>query len=518
MALHTNENNVFARRISHDYLADKPPPTGEFEIMNRGSEKRKPTVLLTGASGYVGGHLRISLEGCDYPLRCLARNPKYLRSRVNDTTEVVKGDALDPDSLIAALRGIDIAFYLIHSLAERTGWREKEYRAAHNFVTAAVENDVKRIIYLGGLGSGDNLSEHLKSRQEVGNILRASEVQVIEFRASIIIGAGSLSFEMIRALVDRVPFMIVPSWVRVKAQPIYIEDVVSFLMAAIHSDERKNEIFEIGGSDRVSYGDIMMEYARQRGKRRIMIPVPVLSPYLSSLWLGLVTPLYAPVGKKLILGVSNETVIQDDRANKYFNIDPRGIHESVAAALSDKRTGTIPARWNDPPSAVLRSGEEKGYNRADLSRFSDSYEKFIHSPPDEVFARLIGIGGVSGYFHANWLWRLRGMIDVLLGGVGMKRGRRDGDLLLPGDVVDFLRVEKIDPPHLLRFAVEMKLPGRAWLEFRITAEGTGSTIRQKAIMEVDSFFGKAYWYLVYPFHRYVFSGMLNALSRRLAGS
>jgi uncharacterized protein YbjT (DUF2867 family)/uncharacterized protein YndB with AHSA1/START domain len=486
--------------------------------MNRDSETKNPKILLTGASGYVGGHLRISLESNDYPIRCVARNPEYLRSRVRNTTEVVRGDALDQASLIAALKGIDVAFYLIHSLGEKTEWREKEYQAARNFVNAAEENDVKRIIYLGGLGSGDNLSDHLASRQEVGNILRSSNVQVIEFRASIIIGAGSLSFEMIRALVNRIPLMIVPSWVRVKAQPIYIDDVVSFLMAAIHVDEKEHDIFEIGGADRVSYGDIMMEYSRQMGKRRIMIPVPVLSPYLSSLWLGLVTPVYAPVGKKLILGVSNETIIRDDRANRRFNIDPRGIHESVAGALSDERSGTIPARWNDPPSAVIRSRESKHSDRTDMPRFSDSYEKYINAPPDKVFARLIGIGGVSGYFHANWLWRLRGAIDVLLGGVGMKRGRRESDSLLPGDVVDFLRVEKIDPPHLLRFAVEMKLPGRAWLEFRITAKGTGSLIRQQAIMEVNGFYGKAYWYLVYPFHRYVFSGMLNALSRRLEGT
>lgn len=484
--------------------------------MNRDSETKKPIILLTGASGYVGGHLRISLESNDYPIRCLARNPEYLKYRVKDTTEVVRGDALEPDSLVTALRGIDVAFYLIHSLGEKTGWREKEYRAARNFVAAAEENGVKRIIYLGGLGSGDNLSDHLASRQEVGNILRSSKVQVIEFRASIIIGAGSLSFEMIRALVNRIPLMIVPSWVRVKAQPIYIDDVVSFLMAAIHVDKKEHDIFEIGGSDRVSYGDIMMEYARQSGKRRIMIPVPVLSPYLSSLWLGLVTPLYASVGKKLILGVSNETIIEDDRANRHFNIDPRGIHESVVDALSGERSGTIPSRWNDPPSAVVRWEESKHSDRTDMPRFSDSYEKYINAPPDRVFARLTGIGGVSGYFHANWLWRFRGAIDVLLGGVGMKRGRRDMNSLMPGDVVDFLRVEKIDPPHLLRFAVEMKLPGRAWLEFRITPEGIGSIIRQQASMETDGFWGKAYWYLVYPFHRYVFSGMLNALSSRLA--
>jgi uncharacterized protein YbjT (DUF2867 family) len=262
--------------------------------------ERDRLILLTGASGYVGGRLLKALEGAGYRVRCLARRPEFFRPRVAASTEVVQGDVLDPSSLAAALQGVDTAYYLVHSMGSRNAFEEEDRRAAGNFAHAAREAGVRRIIYLGGLGRGTKLSAHLASRQEVGRILRESGVPTLEFRASLIIGSGSLSFEMIRALVDRLPVMITPRWVRIEAQPIAIEDVVSYLVAALDVQVGGSAIFEIGGADRVSYQEIMLEYARQRGLRRLLIPVPVLSPGLSSLWLGLVTPLYARVGRKLI--------------------------------------------------------------------------------------------------------------------------------------------------------------------------------------------------------------------------
>jgi uncharacterized protein YbjT (DUF2867 family) len=290
-------------------------------------------ILLAGGTGYVGGHLLRALEETGRPLRCLARKPEVLRPRVSDSTEVVRGDVLELSSLNEAMRDVHTAYYLVHSMAAGGGFEERDRLGAENFARAARENGVKRIIYLGGLGVTGELSSHLASRQEVGEILRGSGVPTIEFRASIIIGSGSLSFEMVRALVEKLPVMITPRWVRSRAQPISIEDVLAYLSKALDLADDNSYVFQIGGSDQVSYRDIMREYARQRGLRRIMIPVPVLTPRLSSLWLGLVTPLYARVGRQLIEGVRNDTVVEDDIAMSVFDLRPKGIREAISRAL-----------------------------------------------------------------------------------------------------------------------------------------------------------------------------------------
>src|SRR3990170_4342259 len=295
--------------------------------------ERSRLILLTGASGYVGGRLLAALEAAGHRVRCLARHPEFLQSRVASTTQVVKGDVLDPESLAAALDGVDTAYYLVHAMGSGNTFEEEESRAAGNFADAARAAGVRRIVYLGGLGSGSRLSPHLASRQETGRILRESGVPTVEFRASIIIGSGSLSFEMIRALVDRLPVMITPRWVRIKSQPISIEDVIAYLLAALDVSLEDSVVLEIGGEDVVSYRDIMREYARQRGLKRIMIPVPVLTPGLSSLWLGLVTPVYARIGRKLIDSIPHETVVKDDRALQMFKIRPRGIRAAIERAL-----------------------------------------------------------------------------------------------------------------------------------------------------------------------------------------
>ena len=296
--------------------------------------KDESLVLVTGATGYIGGRLLVALEKGGRRVRCLARAPEHLLSRVAPGTEVVKGDLFDKDSLAAAMEGVHTAYYFVHSLASGSDYAEKDRQAAFNFGQAALKTGVNKIIYLGGLGFGDGLSTHLASRQEVGKILRESGVPAIEFRASIILGSGSLSFELIRALVGRLPVMITPRWVRTPAQPISVKDVIDYLVQAIDIDARDCPVFEIGGADVVSYLGIMRQYAARRGVRRVFIPVPVLTPWLSSLWLALVTPLYARVGRQLIEGVRNETTVQDTSARDHFTIKPMGIVEAIDRAMN----------------------------------------------------------------------------------------------------------------------------------------------------------------------------------------
>jgi len=298
-----------------------------------GNSNRRGLVLITGATGYVGGHLIHKLRKKKRKLRYMARRPEMLRETVGKSADIVAGDLLKKDSLNAAMEGVDTAYYLVHSMASGGDFEKKDRLAAKNFASAASGAGVKKIIYLGGLARGEDLSSHLASRIEVGEILRTGGVPTVEFRASIIIGQGSLSFEMVRALVNRLPIMTAPKWVTTEAQPIYIGDVVSYLAAALDINLDGSRVFEIGGADRVSYLDIMKEYARASGQRRFILPVPVLSPWLSSLWLGLVTPLHAQVGRKLIEGVRNASVVEDKSALEVFDIKPRGISESIQLAL-----------------------------------------------------------------------------------------------------------------------------------------------------------------------------------------
>jgi len=474
----------------------------------RGDTRR---ILLAGGTGYVGGRLVRVIEASGRTLRCLARKPEFLRPRVAASTEVVSGDVLEMSSLEEAMKDVHTAYYLVHSMAAGGGFEERDRLGAENFARAARENEVRRIIYLGGLGGGERLSSHLASRQEVGEILRSSGVPTIEFRASIIIGSGSLSFEMVRALVEKLPVMITPRWVRSRAQPISIEDVLTYLSKALDLADGNSYVFQIGGADQVSYRDIMREYARQRGLRRIMVPVPVLTPWLSSLWLGLVTPIYARVGRQLIEGVKNDTVVEDDLALRVFDMCPKGIREGIARALSNEEKEFAETRWSDSLSSrsapAAWGGERLG------SRIVDSETTSIPYKPATAFAPIRKIGGETGWYYAGWLWRLRGLIDVLVGGVGMRRGRRSQESLAPGDTVDFWRVEAFEPDRLLRLVSEMKLPGRAWLQFEVEGDESGSVIRQTAIFDPVGLTGLAYWYGLYPIHRAVFKGMLRGVAK-----
>jgi len=478
---------------------------------NEAASEQSPLILLTGATGYVGGRLLAVLEKASRRVRCLARRPEFLRARAAEGTEVVAGDVLDPDSLVAAMRGVTTAYYLVHSMGSTGSFEEQDRRGAQNFAAAARAAGVRRIIYLGGLGdSRQPLSPHLRSRHEVGDVLRASGVPVIEFRASIVIGSGSLSFEMVRALVERLPVMITPRWVGNPAQPIAIGDLLQYLVAALDLNPEGNPIFEIGGADAVSYGEIMDEYARQRGLRRLKIAVPVLTPRLSSLWLGLVTPLYARVGRKLIDSICYPTVVRDDSALRVFPIRPQGVRDAIASALQNEDRELAATRWSDALSAGGTPRDWGGVRFA--SRLFDSRVARVDVLPARAFAPIRRIGGATGWYYADWLWELRGFLDLLVGGVGMRRGRRDPEYLCVGDALDFWRVEVYEPDRRLRLSAEMKLPGRAWLEFEVSGDASSSTIRQTAIFDPVGLSGLAYWYGVYPLHHVVFRGMLRGIT------
>ncbi|MBN1476815.1 SDR family oxidoreductase [Candidatus Sumerlaeota bacterium] len=468
-------------------------------------------ILLTGATGYIGGRLLSRLEDAGHRLRCIARHPEHIRLRPESEITAVKGDVLDLDSLREAMRGVSCAFYLVHSLGSRGDFGCEERRGAENFARAASEAGVERIIYLGGLGKGDSLSKHLSSRQEVGRTLRRSGVPTIEFQSSIIIGSGSLSFEMIRALVQRLPVMITPRWVRTKTQPIAIEDILDYLIAAVDVPLSESRVFEIGGEDQVSYGDLMREYARQRGLRRLMIPVPVLSPWLSSLWLGLVTPIFARIGRKLVDSLRNETVVVDQSALEVFPIRPRGHREAITRAMENEDREFAETRWS---GALSSGGETRGWGGVRFgTRLVDSRVRETSLPLDRVFTPIRRIGGSTGWYFGNWLWRLRGALDLLVGGVGMRRGRPDPEWLNPGDPLDFWRVEAFEPNRLLRLRAEMRLPGRAWLQFEVEPTTQGSRLRQTAIFDPVGLMGLAYWFALWPLHALIFRGMLRNIVR-----
>ena len=470
-------------------------------------------ILLTGATGYLGGRLLKKLEQSDFSLRCMVRQPNNLKSKVKQETEIVSGDVLKKETLLTALDGVDTAFYLIHSMQEGTQFEEQDRIGARNFAEAAKTAGVKRIIYLGGLGNDkEELSPHLKSRHEVGQILRESNALVIEFRASIVIGSGSLSYEMIRSLVERLPIMITPRWVRVLSQPIAINDLLNFLLKAINISPAESSIYEIGGKDQLSYKDIMNEYAWQRGLYRLMIPVPVLTPRLSGLWLGLVTPVYARIGQTLVKSIIHPTVVTNNKAEHVFDIETSGIKEAIKQAIEDEDAEFATTKWS---YAVSSSGLTEKWGGVQFgTRLIDSRTAQSSAKPEYAFNPIATIGGQNGWYYGNFLWKLRGYLDLLVGGVGLRRGRRHPTHINVGDSLDFWRVEKYEVNKLLRLKAEMKLPGRAWLQFEVKENADGSTIRQTALFDPLGLSGLFYWYLLFPIHKLIFAGMLKEIKRK----
>jgi uncharacterized protein YbjT (DUF2867 family) len=431
---------------------------------------------------------------------------------VGPQTEVVGGDVASGEGLAQAFSGMESAYFLVHSMGSAAGFEEEERRAARNFGAAARAGGVRRIVYLGGLADeSEELSPHLRSRIEVGRLLRESGVPVIELRASIVIGSGSLSFEMIRALVERLPVLVMPRWVSTPAQPIGIDDLLDYLLEALDAEPSGSPVYEIGGTDRVSYAELMREYARQRGLRRLMLPVPVLTPRLSSLWLGLVTPLYARIGRKLIDSIGHASVVRDDSARDAFRVAPTDVRTSIARALENEDREFAETRWSDalsargapPPFGGVRVGP----------RLVDSREVEIPVRPEKVFAAVQRIGGGTGWYRYDRLWQVRGFVDLLVGGAGMRRGRRDPHRAVIGDTIDCWRVTGRVPDHSLRLEAEMRLPGRAWLEFEISPCEGGCRLRQTAVFQPWGLLGLAYWYGMYPLHAIVFRGMIQGIAR-----
>jgi len=468
-------------------------------------------VLVTGATGYVGGRLVPALLDRGYRVRCLVRRPDEARSRLPRDAEIVGGDLGDRGTLGPAMAGIDTAFYLVHALASGGDlWRE-ETEAARNFATAAESAEIRRIVYLGGLAAEDAVSPHLATRREVGRILRATRPVTIEFRASIILGSGSLSFELIRALVERLPVMVTPKWVTSEAQPIAIEDVIAYLLGSIEIPVDVGEQIEIGGDDRASYRDLMGEYARQRGLHRAMVKVPVLTPWLSGLWLALVTPLNARIGRQLLEGMRSDSIVTSSRARELFpEIRPRGYREAIRRALANEDREFADTHWSDAVSSGVAPKNWHGVRFG--ARRVDSRAVDLDASPRQAFAPVARIGGTSGWYYANALWRLRGLIDLAAGGIGLRRSRRHPEQLRPGDSLDFWRVEAVEPNRLLRLRAEMRLPGRAWLQFEVTGDGP-VVLRQTATFDPVGLFGLLYWYSLYPIHAAMFKGMLAAIAR-----
>ncbi|MBX3050387.1 MAG: SDR family oxidoreductase [Caldilineaceae bacterium] len=477
----------------------------------------RPRILVTGATGYIGGRLIPNLLALGYRVRCLVRDPERLQGRPwQNAVEIVTGDVLQPETLVPALAGTKAAYYLIHSLAGGSDFHERDITAATNFATAAEEAGVQRIIYLGGLAeSSPNLSEHLRSRQQSGDALRTSRVPVTEFRAGVIVGSGSLSFEMIRYLTERIPVMICPRWVYTRTQPIGIREVLEYLAAALDVPESTGKIIEIGGAEVVTYGEMMLLYAEARGLRRWMIQVPVLTPRLSSYWVNLVTPIPAAIARPLIEGLRNENVVHDDSARRLFpQIQPVGYRVAVERALARLDVGNLESVWSDALST----------SQGDVSPVTltvhegmvlERRQRVVSASPAALYKVFTGIGGKRGWFAFNWAWEIRGLVDKLIGGVGLRRGRRDPDDLRVGEVLDFWRVEEVEPDHLLRLRAEMKVPGKAWIQFQATPREDGQTLlSQTAFFAPKGLFGWVYWYALYPFHGLIFSGLIDQIVER----
>lgn len=476
-----------------------------------------PRALVTGITGYVGGRLAPRLAQAGYRVRVMARDPRRLEGRSwLGQVEVVQGDALDPASLSEALSGVDVAYYLIHSMLGGANFQQRDIAVARRFGQAAKAAGVGRIIYLGGLGDpAADLSEHLRSRQQTGQALREAGVPVTEFRAAIIVGAGSVSFEMVRYLTERLPVMICPRWTSTRVQPIAIRDVLDYLVEAIAVPESAGRVIEIGGTDVLTYGDMMLGYAAARGLRRRLVPVPVLSPGLSSYWVHWVTPIPAQIARPLIEGLRNEVIVRSPLARELFpRIHPLGYRAAVDMALAQMRGGEVETAWSD---ALVTSRGDVTPVELSVSEgmIVERRQRRVAASPGEVFRVFTGLGGRRGWLYVNWLWELRGLMDRMVGGAGLRRGRRNPDEVRVGDAIDFWRVERVEQDRLLRLRAEMKTPGDAWLQFEVApAEGEQSLLRQTAYFTPKGLPGLIYWYALYPIHRVIFSGLIREVARR----
>ncbi len=475
------------------------------------------TILVTGATGYIGGRLipRLIEEGLR--VRVLVRNRERVLARAwFDQVNVVVGDALDPQTLNQALAGAGTAYYLIHSMSMGDRFHEVDMRAARSFGQAAKEAGVGRIIYLGGLGDPEaNLSRHLRSRQESGRALGEGGVPITEFRAAVIVGSGSISFEMIRYLVERLPVMVCPRWIYSRIQPIAVDDLLEYLVAALNTPESAGRTIEVGGSDTTTYRGLMYGYAKARGLRRLMIPVPVLTPRLSSYWVHWMTPIPAGIAVALVDGLRNNVVVTNGLSRTLFpHIEPKDYASAIDSVMTDLDEGRIDTSWSDT-TGTFNASEEAVRLESREGLIFERRRRRVGAPPRLVFGVFTGIGAARGWYFANWAWRIRGMLDRMLGGAGLRRGRRHPDQLRVGDALDFWRVEALETGRMMRLRAEMKLPGNAWLQFEAREAPDNTThLEQTAAYDPRGLAGLLYWYALYPFHAWIFRGLINSIAGR----
>ncbi|MBN1211847.1 MAG: SDR family oxidoreductase [candidate division Zixibacteria bacterium] len=469
-------------------------------------------ILVLGATGYVGGRLVPRLLKRGYNVRCLVRDCRKITGKSwAAQVEVFEGDVLKSETLSAAFRDVEVVYYLVHSMVSgEKSFEDLDRKAALNVAAAAKEANVKRIVYLGGLGRREiEQSPHLRSRHEVGEVLRSGTVPVTEFRAAVIVGSGSVSFEMVHHLVNRLPAMICPRWVLTRTQPIAIADVLRYLIDTIEKPESYGKTFDIGGPEVLTYRDMMLTVARVLGFKRFLIRVPVLTPRLSSYWVNLVTPVPAQVARALIEGVRYETVVENDEALEIFGFPPMKYEEAVRRALASVTAHDVETAWTDAFSIFEAPSVDPSHLRVDLREVAAAV------PAEKLFKVVTSIGGDNGWYFANWLWQLRGFIDQQLGGVGLRRGRRHPEKIAVGDALDFWRVEEYLEGEKLLLRAEMKVWGRAWLEFKVErVDDNNSRLIQTARYYPRGLFGLIYWYAVYPVHALVFRGMSRAVARR----
>jgi uncharacterized protein YbjT (DUF2867 family) len=477
--------------------------------------------LVTGASGYIGGRLVPELLSAGYTVRCMARDPAKLGNRPwSDQVEIAKADVTDAAAVRRALEGVDVAYYLIHSLGTDSSFEQRDRDAAGTFAAAAKDAGVQRIVYLGGIISGrpEELSAHLRSRGEVGDILLASGVPTAAVQAAVIIGSGSASFEMLRYLTERLPAMITPKWVETRIQPIAVRDVLRYLVGSATLPADVSRRFDIGGPDVLTYADMMRRYADVAGLTpRVLVQVPLLTPRLSSLWVGLVTPVPASLAMPLVESLRNEVVATEHDIAQYIPDPPEGLlplDQAIALALRHTREGAVSTRWSSAatpgaPSDPLPTDPAW----AGGSLYVDARNSVVRASPQALWQVIEGIGGETGWYSFPAAWAVRGLLDRLAGGVGLRRGRRDPRHLLVGDALDFWRVEAVEPGKLLRLRAEMKLPGLAWLELAVGQDFDGlTTYSQRAIFQPRGLAGHAYWRSISPFHGVVFGGMLQNIT------
>ncbi len=474
-------------------------------------------ILVTGATGYIGGRLVPLLLERGYIVRCLARSAKKLDHRgwsSHPRLEVVEGDATVEEDLHRALASCDAAYYLLHSMIHAGGGYAREDRTmAERFARVAERSGVQRIIYLGGLGeTGDDLSEHLASRREVESALAATTVPVTVLRAAMVIGSGSASFEMLRYLVERLPLMVTPRWVETECQPISIRDALHYLVASLEVSETIGRTLDIGGPDVVTYRELMDLTAEELGlPRRWVLPVPVLTPWLSSLWIHLVTPLSHRIARPLTEGLRNRVVCRNEEAAQWMPAPRLTARLAIRRAIAASLEGSVDTSWSD---AGILPGDPAW---AGGTIFRDERTTQVEASPAQTFRAVQRIGGGNGWYAADLLWRLRGFLDRLVGGPGLRRGRRNPEELRHGDALDFWRVVEVEANQKLRLRAEMKLPGIAFLDFEVSGTDSTTTVTQRATFHARGLFGLIYWYAVWPFHGFVFSGMLAGIARSAEG-